>query len=89
MYLSWGWRSLAMRHGNHERRHNKTKRNAQSLDADAIEGAAEPCRLDGPTDGACDIRGKPFVDEEAMEPWRWRSQSLSFARTSIFENDFG
>ena len=67
IYLSCGWRSSAMRHDNHERRH-KTKNNAQSPNADAIEGAAEPCHLDGPTDGAWDIRGKPFVDEGAMDP---------------------
>ena len=70
MYLSCGWRSSAMRHGNHERRHKtkQKKHDPQSPNADAIEGAAEPCRLDGPTDSAWDIRGKPFVDEGAIDP---------------------
>ena len=59
--------------------------------ADAIEGAAEPSRArsgEPTTDGvgvmeACLNEG---ATEGAMEPWRWRSHSLSFARTSMFSN---
>lgn len=60
--------------------------------AEAIEGATEPCRVrvgDATTDGVME----PCLTEGAMDgatdPCRWRSHNLSFARTSMFSNGAG
>ena len=55
--------------------------------ADAIEGATEPCLLgDAAAEGATEDGRKPDTTEGATEPCRCRSHNLSFARTSMFSN---